>query len=131
MDTAGRAVTLSEKTSILLTLAMVFVLLSALGLFGMGALRLTKSPVEAGILMLGGLLTLIYVFIPAHLRKKGDMDVSVAVLPTAGGGYVEVEKKSSIWITIAFVFALLSVLGSLGYLGYLFFTIPKSPRKAL
>ena len=113
--------TLSEKTSILLTLAMVFVLLGALGLFGMGALRLAESLIEAGMLILGGLLTLIYVVILAHLRKKGDMNVDVAVLPTAGGGYVEVEKKSSIWITIAFVFALLSVLGSLGYLGYLIY----------
>ncbi len=119
-DMQGRIIVLSEKTSIILTLVFVLVALSALGLFGMAAYTYAQGfgLITSIPMIVGGLIATIYAFILHHLRKKGDMNVDKAVLPTISGGYVEVVKKTSIWITLAYVVAILGLLGALGVLGY-------------
>lgn len=118
IDTAGRVVVLQEKTSILLTIGMVLAAIGVIGIFGMAVFVAARSIEVAAVLAFQGLISLIYVFILNHLRKKGDMNVSYAVFPTAYGGAIEVRKKSSIWITIALVFAVIGIIGSIGLIGF-------------
>jgi MFS family permease len=75
-----------------------------------------------------GLIALIYTFVLNHLRKKGDMNTKVAVFPSPYGGTIEVRKKSSFWITLALIFAILGIIGSLGiaaYGAYIAMSIPE------
>ena len=128
MDTAGRVIVFQEKTSILLTIGMVLAILGVVGIFGMAALAAAYSVEAAAVLAFQGLVALIYVFILNHLRKKGDMNVSSVVIPTAYGGAIEVHKKSSIWITLALVFAVLGIIGSIGIMGYGFIMYATLPE---
>jgi len=116
VDASGRQVILSEKRSIIITIAMVFAILGVLGMFGMAAMLAQRSIALAGAGALGGLVMLLYVLILNHLRKKGDMNVDYAVF-RGPYGTVEVRKKSSIWLTLALGLAILAIIGSLGLIG--------------
>ncbi len=116
VDASGRQVILSEKRSIIITIAMAFTILGVLGMLGMAAMLAQRSIVLAGTGVLGGLVMLLYVFILNHLRKKGDMNVDYAAF-RGPYGMVEVRKKSSIWLTLALGLAILSIIGSLGLIG--------------
>ncbi len=116
VDASGRQVVLSEKHSIIITIAMAFAVLGVVGMFGMAAMLAQRSIELAGAGVLGALVMLLYVFILNHLRKKGDMNVDYAAF-RGPYGMVEVRKKSSIWLTIALGLAILSVIGSLGLIG--------------
>lgn len=117
VDASGRQVILSEKRSIIITIAMVFAVLGVLGMFGMAAMLAQQNVALAGAGILGGLVMLLYVFILNHLRKKGDMNVDYAVF-RGPYGMVEVRKKSSIWLTLALGLAVLAIIGSLGMIGF-------------
>ncbi len=116
VDASGRQVVLSEKRSIIITIAMVFAILGVIGMLGMAAMLAQRSIELAGAGVLGALVMLLYVFILNHLRKKGDMNVDYAVFK-GPYGMIEVRKKSSIWLTLALGLAILAVIGSLGLIG--------------
>ncbi len=117
-DMQGRIIVLSEKTSIILTLVFVLTMVSAIGFFGEAVYVMTQSIAASVPLIVGGLFSLIYAFIFNHLRKKGDMNVDKAVIPTTSGGSVEVTKKTSIWITLAYIIAIIGLVGAVGLTGY-------------
>ena len=117
-DMQGRIIVLSEKTSIILTLVFVLTIVSTIGFFGGAAYMMTQSIAASIPLIVGGFFSLIYAFIFNHLRKKGDMNVDKAVIPTTSGGSVEVTKKTSIWITLAYVIAIIGLIGAVGLTGY-------------
>jgi len=117
VDASGRQVILSEKRSIIITIAMVFAILGAVGMFGATALLIQRSIAFAGAGILGALVMLLYVFILNHLRKKGDMNVSHATFK-GPYGVIEVRKKSSIWLTLALGLTILSIIASVGLIGF-------------
>ncbi len=110
IDSSGRIIELTEKTSWLLTLGMIVFILAAVGLFGFAALSINGDFTTSLILGFMGLTMLIYVFVLNHLRRKADMNVDQAGLPTASGGVILVKKISSIWITLALVFVYISII---------------------
>ncbi len=116
IDTSGRQVVLSEKRSIIITVAMVFTVLGVIGILGTTVMLAQRSIELAGAGILGAIVTLLYVFILNHLRKKGDMNVDYAVF-SGPYGAVEVRKKSSIWLTLALALAILGAIGSVAMIG--------------
>ena len=117
-DSQGRIIALEEKTSIILTIAFVLAIIAVIGSF-VAAARASLINVLATIpFIVAGLIGLVYVFVLNHLRKKGDMNTDRAVFPTIHGGYVEVVKKSSIWITLAYALSIIGLIAALGVLGY-------------
>ena len=118
-DVQGRTIHLYERTSILLTLVMVLLVLSFLASLAMGVLSIMDGAMaRGGGLLALSILTLIYVFVFNHLRRKGDMDVDRAALPMLHGGVVEVRKKASIWITLAYALTILFIIIALGVTAY-------------
>jgi len=117
IDASGRQVILSEKRSIIITIAMAFAVLGVIGMLGMAAMAAQQSLELAGAAVGGALIMLLYVFILNHLRKKGDMNVDYAVF-RGPYGVVEVRKKSSVWLTLALALAILAAVGSLGIIGF-------------
>lgn len=93
---------------------MVLTILGVIGIFAI-AIYIAMYSIEIALVIgLEGLVALVYVFVLNHLRHKGDMDTSQALIPTVNGGVVEVKKKSSIWISIALGLAILGLVGSIG-----------------
>lgn len=117
IDTSGRQVVLKEKRSIIITIAMIFLILGVLGMLGMAATLAQRSVELAGAGILGAFVMLLYVFILNHLRKKGDMNTNYAVF-RGPYGMVEVRKKSSVWLTLALGLAVLAAIGSIGIIGF-------------
>ncbi len=105
----GEIVVFTEKTSTLLTILMILVLILSIGELALIPSYITLGSGNdwyyIGYLVLQSLTTLIYVFVLNHLRVKGDMDKNRAVLETVDGRRIVVVKKSSIWITLGQVFA--------------------------
>ena len=105
----GEIVVFTEKTSTLLTILMILVLILFIGELALIPSYITLGSGNdwyyIGYLVLQSLTTLIYVFVLNHLRVKGDMDKNSAVLETVDGRRIVVVKKSSIWITLGQVFA--------------------------
>ncbi len=118
MDVQGRIIVLSENTSIILTLVFALTVLAAIGFFAMTIYTFINSALMSIPFIVGGISSTIYAFIFNHLRKKGDMSVDKAVLPTISGGVVEVTKKTSIWITLAYALVVLGLIAALGLIGY-------------
>lgn len=117
-DSQGRIIVLEEKTSIILTIAFILVIIAVVGSFVAAVRALTINILATTPFILMGFIGLVYVFVLNHLRKKGDMSTDRAVFPTIQGNYVEVVKKSSIWITLAYALSIIGLIGSLGVLGY-------------
>ncbi len=125
-DSKGRVVHLYEKTSLLLTIAAALSALTFLAAAAGGSMILLRGAEAKGsVLLAASILPLIYTFVFNHLRRKGDMDVDHAELPTINGGVVEVRVKTSIWITLAYALTILFILLALGataYGAYLLYT---------
>ena len=122
----GRVVHLYEKTSLLLTIAAALSALTFLAAAAGGLMILLRGAEAKGaVLLAASILPLIYTFVFNHLRRKGDMDVDHAELPTINGGVVEIRVKASIWITLAYALTILFILLALGataYGAYLLYT---------
>lgn len=128
-DQAGRLVEIEEKTSILLTLATALAALAAVGLFALGAFTMLSDVVMGTVTIFMGLFALIYVFVLNHLRKKADMNVDRALIPTASGGFIEVRKVKSFWITLALAFTIIGIIVFIGMVGYgLYLTASLGPE---
>ncbi len=117
-DSQGRIIVLEEKTSIILTITLVLAIIAVIGSFAAAARASLINILIAIPFIVAGLVGLVYVFVLNHLRKKGDMNIDRAVFPTIQGGYVEVIKKSSVWITLAYALSIIGLIAALGILGY-------------
>ncbi len=103
LDEFGRKVVVEERHSIIILIAMVLLIIGVVIQLIYTTLLFMLSPYTGLTSILSILLTLVYVFVLNHLRRKADMDVEIAKFKTLDGRTVVVRKISSFWFTLGLV----------------------------
>lgn len=103
VDESGSLISIEEKTSTIITVLMAIQIIFFITLLFTALTNMVISPLAGLFNLFPSLLSLIYVFVLNHLRRKADMDKDLATFKTVDGGIIVVHKKSSFWITLMLV----------------------------
>jgi len=120
LDEFGRKVVVEERHSIIILIAMVLLIIGVVIQLIYTMSLLLLNPYTGFTSISSILLTLVYVFVLNHLRRKADMDVKIAKFKTLNGKTVVVRKISSFWFTLGSIivyvliaFAIIGLIASI------------------
>ncbi|MCD6323531.1 MAG: hypothetical protein J7L55_00230 [Desulfurococcales archaeon] len=126
LDASGRMVTFKEVDSASVYAGVAVTAFASVAVAVLALLRLSSNPVVSGALLSLSALLATYTAILTTLRRKVDLSVFRTTFIDTDGRKVDVEMRSTPWITVAFAFTAGLLVSSAALLAYGVILLPTS-----